>query len=134
MADARVTLAGPRQRIQAFVDARGWDQYHNLKDLALALSIEASELLELFLWRPPPEPASLSPEDRERIAGGRAAPRRPPPRAAPGSRRPPGCTRGGGRGRIRPRARTHARGGPRRIRRGLGWPRTSGGRPGARSS
>src|SRR3989337_175302 len=68
MADARVTLADLRQRIQAFVDARGWDQYHNLKDLALALSIEASELLELFLWRPPPEPASLSPEDRERIA------------------------------------------------------------------
>jgi NTP pyrophosphatase (non-canonical NTP hydrolase) len=35
----------------AFRDAREWGQYHNSKDLALALSIEASELLELFLWK-----------------------------------------------------------------------------------
>lgn len=68
MADARVTLADLRQRLQAFVEARAWGRYHNPKDLALALSIEASELLEHFLWRPPPEPASLSPEERDGIA------------------------------------------------------------------
>lgn len=34
-----------------FRDARDWKQFHNSKDLALALSIEASELLELFLWK-----------------------------------------------------------------------------------
>jgi NTP pyrophosphatase (non-canonical NTP hydrolase) len=34
-----------------FRNDRDWGQFHNQKDLALALSIEASELLELFLWK-----------------------------------------------------------------------------------
>ncbi|KGO09299.1 nucleotide pyrophosphohydrolase, partial [Elizabethkingia miricola] len=34
-----------------FRDERDWEQFHNSKDLALALSIEASELLEVFLWK-----------------------------------------------------------------------------------
>ena len=34
-----------------FRDERDWAQFHNAKDLALALSIEASELNELFLWK-----------------------------------------------------------------------------------
>lgn len=34
-----------------FRDDRDWAQFHNAKDLALALSIEASELNELFLWK-----------------------------------------------------------------------------------
>lgn len=38
-------------QIRAFRDARDWEQFHNSKDLAVALSIEASELLELFLWK-----------------------------------------------------------------------------------
>jgi NTP pyrophosphatase (non-canonical NTP hydrolase) len=41
------------QRLLAFRDARDWDQFHNPKDLALAISIEAGELLELFLWKEP---------------------------------------------------------------------------------
>lgn len=34
-----------------FRDDRDWEQFHNGKDLALALSIEASELNQLFLWK-----------------------------------------------------------------------------------
>ena len=34
-----------------FRDERDWEQFHNPKDLALALSIEAAELLELYLWK-----------------------------------------------------------------------------------
>jgi NTP pyrophosphatase (non-canonical NTP hydrolase) len=34
-----------------FRDQRNWAQFHNSKDLALALSIEAAELNELFLWK-----------------------------------------------------------------------------------
>ncbi len=34
-----------------FRDERDWKQFHNSKDLALAISIEAGELLELFLWK-----------------------------------------------------------------------------------
>ncbi len=38
-------------KIIKFRNDREWEQFHNSKDLALALSIEASELLELFLWK-----------------------------------------------------------------------------------
>ena len=40
-----------RQAIVQFTQERDWDQFHNGKDLALALSIEASELNEAFLWK-----------------------------------------------------------------------------------
>jgi NTP pyrophosphatase (non-canonical NTP hydrolase) len=36
-----------------FRDERDWAQFHNPKDLALALNIEAGELLESFLWKSP---------------------------------------------------------------------------------
>ena len=36
-----------------FRNERDWEQFHNPKDLALALSIEAAELNELFLWKRP---------------------------------------------------------------------------------
>ena len=40
-----------KQAIVQFTKDRDWDQFHNGKDLALALSIEASELNEAFLWK-----------------------------------------------------------------------------------
>ncbi len=39
------------QAIRQFSEERDWDQFHNGKDLALALSIEAAELNEAFLWK-----------------------------------------------------------------------------------
>lgn len=39
------------QNLLRFRNERDWEQFHNAKDLALALSIEANELLELFLWK-----------------------------------------------------------------------------------
>ena len=36
-----------------FRDERDWKQFHNAKDLALALSIESAELNEVFLWKQP---------------------------------------------------------------------------------
>ena len=39
------------QKLRRFRDERNWEQFHNSKDLAIAISIEASELLELFLWK-----------------------------------------------------------------------------------
>lgn len=38
-------------RLRQFRDDRDWKQFHNPKDLALALSIESAELLEAFLWK-----------------------------------------------------------------------------------
>ena len=37
--------------LRLFRDERDWEQFHNPKDLSLAISIEAGELLELFLWK-----------------------------------------------------------------------------------
>ena len=36
--------------VKAFRDQRNWSQFHNPKDLAISLSLEASELLEIFQW------------------------------------------------------------------------------------
>lgn len=38
------------KEILAFRDARNWKQFHNPKDLAISISLEAAELLELFQW------------------------------------------------------------------------------------
>jgi len=59
MSDADTPLAALSSRLADFNAAREWGRYHNPKDLATAVSVEAAELLELFLWRP----ASHDPAD-----------------------------------------------------------------------
>ena len=39
------------EKLIQFRDARDWEQYHNPKDLAIAINVEAGELIELFLWK-----------------------------------------------------------------------------------
>jgi len=39
------------EKINQFRDERNWRQFHNEKDLALSITLEASELLELFQWK-----------------------------------------------------------------------------------
>jgi NTP pyrophosphatase (non-canonical NTP hydrolase) len=39
------------QELIKFRNERDWEQFHNPKDLALAINVEAGELLELFLWK-----------------------------------------------------------------------------------
>jgi NTP pyrophosphatase (non-canonical NTP hydrolase) len=41
------------QSLIKFRNERDWEQFHNPKDLALAINVEAGELLELFLWKDP---------------------------------------------------------------------------------
>lgn len=43
------------QAVNKFRDERDWRQFHNEKDLALSISLEAAELLELFQWVQPEE-------------------------------------------------------------------------------
>jgi NTP pyrophosphatase (non-canonical NTP hydrolase) len=38
-------------KIVEFRDARDWGQFHNIKDLAISLTLESSELLENFQWK-----------------------------------------------------------------------------------
>lgn len=54
-------------KLIAFRDARDWKQFHNPKDLATALSIEASELQEIFLWKKPDEVAETVSKKSDRI-------------------------------------------------------------------
>ncbi len=42
--------AGTLARIAAFNQVRNWDQFHNPKDLAISVCLEAAELLECFQW------------------------------------------------------------------------------------
>ncbi len=46
-----MSLEDIRKRIIDFREVRDWGQFHNAKDLAISLSLEASEVLELFQWK-----------------------------------------------------------------------------------
>ena len=48
-----MTIQEATKKICAFRDERDWLQFHNPKDMATAISIEAGELLEHFLWKTP---------------------------------------------------------------------------------
>ena len=48
-----MTTAELTARINAFRDERDWAQFHNPKDMAISVSIEAAELLEHFQWKTP---------------------------------------------------------------------------------
>jgi NTP pyrophosphatase (non-canonical NTP hydrolase) len=54
------------EELRAFRDARDWKQFHNPKDLAAAIAIEAGELQEHFLWRSTDEVARDLDEPRKR--------------------------------------------------------------------
>ena len=55
-------------RIRKFRDDRDWKQFHNPKDLAVSVSIEAAELLELFQWKSAEESARYAAENQERVS------------------------------------------------------------------
>jgi dCTP diphosphatase len=48
-----------RDALRAFAAARDWDQFHSPKNLAMALSVEAAELLEVFQWTTEAESRAL---------------------------------------------------------------------------
>ena len=54
--------------IRDFRDERDWAQFHNPKDMAIAISIEASELLEHFLWKTTEESEQRVLEKRAEIS------------------------------------------------------------------
>ncbi len=69
-ADRTTTIHQLREQVRAFITARDWDQFHTPKDLAIALSIEAGELLEHFRFRDNAEIAErlTAPEFRQDIS------------------------------------------------------------------
>lgn len=53
--DKKITIAQIIKKIDAFSEERNWGKYHNPKDLAESICIEAAELLQLFQWIKPVE-------------------------------------------------------------------------------
>ncbi len=54
--------------VRAFVEERDWEQFHSPRNLAMALSVEAGELLELFLWSRDDGPQPLHAERAPKVA------------------------------------------------------------------
>lgn len=52
-------LAALQRRLADFAAARAWQPFHTPKNLAVALSVEASELLEIFQWLTPEQAAAV---------------------------------------------------------------------------
>ena len=57
-----------RERLAAFAAERDWDQFHNPKNLAMALAGEAGELVEHFQWLTFDEATNLAPATRDEVA------------------------------------------------------------------
>lgn len=57
-----------REAVRAFAEERDWDQFHSPKNLAMALSVEAAELLEHFQWLSEPASRELGGGQRVEVA------------------------------------------------------------------
>jgi dCTP diphosphatase len=60
-------IEGLQERVRQFAAERDWDQFHSPKNLAMALSVEAAELVEEFQWLTEEQSRSLDAERRERV-------------------------------------------------------------------
>jgi dCTP diphosphatase len=65
----RFDLTRLEKEISLFVEERDWDQFHSVKNLAMALSVESSELVEIFQWMQESDSnlAHQNPLQREKI-------------------------------------------------------------------
>lgn len=61
-------LESLRAGINAFVAERDWDQFHNPKNLAMSMAIEAAEVMEHFQWLTPEQASSLPAATRDEVA------------------------------------------------------------------
>ncbi len=57
-----------RDALRDFCAARDWHRFHTPKNLVMALSVEAAELVEQFQWATPEESQNLAPEKRAAVA------------------------------------------------------------------
>ena len=64
MTDSK-TLNTLTQQLRDYADARDWQQFHSPKNLAMALSVEAAELVEIFQWLTEEESGTLTSTQRQ---------------------------------------------------------------------
>lgn len=65
--DASMTIEALTERICAFRDARDWQQFHNPKDMAVAIAAEAGELMQHFVWKTQDQTQQVITEKRAEI-------------------------------------------------------------------
>ena len=70
MSDERTTIQELRRLVDEFVGQREWHQFHTPKNLAMALAIEAAELMEHFQWLDPQESQAVAQDAQRRAAAG----------------------------------------------------------------
>jgi NTP pyrophosphatase (non-canonical NTP hydrolase) len=56
------------ERLRGFVRERDWEQFHSPKNLAMAMIVEAAELVEHFQWMTEQESREIATEKREQVA------------------------------------------------------------------
>jgi dCTP diphosphatase len=61
------SLADLSHRIRTFCQARDWDQFHSPKELAVAITAEAGELLQHFVWQTPDQVHARAEERKDEI-------------------------------------------------------------------
>lgn len=64
--ERQIPLKELKAAIKQFIRERDWEQYHDPKNLAMALTVEASEILEIFQWQH--SGAKLSPAEQQALA------------------------------------------------------------------
>ncbi|GAB7541043.1 nucleotide pyrophosphohydrolase [Cupriavidus sp. CuC1] len=63
-----IDIKNLQQAAAAFGEARGWGKYHSPKNLAMALSVEVAELVEIFQWKTEGEAREImSTDEREHV-------------------------------------------------------------------
>jgi hypothetical protein len=65
--DETTTVAEMKQAVRRFVEERNWQGHHSPKNLAMSISIEAAELMEIFQWVDSREAKSYCLESEERF-------------------------------------------------------------------
>ncbi len=62
------SLDNLKNQLREFAHERDWDQFHSPKNLAMAMIVEAAELVEHFQWLSESQSQTLDPENREHLA------------------------------------------------------------------
>lgn len=63
-----ITLETLRQRLRKFAEDRDWEQFHSPKNLSMALSAEAAEIIEHFQWLTEAQSRNLPDDKRNEVA------------------------------------------------------------------
>ena len=56
-----------KEKLRKFANERDWDKFHNPKNLSMSLSVEVSELVEIFQWLSPEESNNLNNKQKAKV-------------------------------------------------------------------